>query len=245
MLDGDVAYGSAAEEVRLGGIQPVPATDEGARTERRVDLVPGEHEVVDPCRRHIHRAVRNQLRAIDRETGAVAMGEHREFGERQHLAGDIGRPRDREQRERLLFECGGYGCHGRGEAGTREQHTVFPALPRQQVGVVLDVENEHRAADRPGKEVQRVRAVAGEDHEVVVACAEAMAHGVPGRLVEGGAHLGEVPGTPVHAGVVGQHLVDVRPHGEERRGARGIVEVGVRDLAARHERYPYASARDR
>lgn len=38
---------AAACQVRRGGVQPVAAADKHARAERRVDLVPGEREVVD------------------------------------------------------------------------------------------------------------------------------------------------------------------------------------------------------
>src|SRR5699024_5395093 len=51
----------------------------------------------------------------------------------------------------------------------------------------------------------------------------------PGLLIQGGGHLGEIPGAPVHAGIQRQRPVHCVGH--RRQGGRGgrVVEVGVRN----------------
>ena len=95
--------------------------------------------------------------------------------------------------------------------------------------MVLDVQVDHLAAGRHGRgqQVQRVGGVPGEDHHVVRPGADEGADRGPGRLVEPGAHLRGVAGAAVHAGVVRQHLGHPGRHRGQRRGARGVVQVGV------------------
>ena len=70
--EADLADRAAARQVRRGGVQPVAAADQHARAERRVDLVPGEREVVDAGRGEVDAPVRDQLRAVDGDPRAVA-----------------------------------------------------------------------------------------------------------------------------------------------------------------------------
>ena len=97
--------------------------------------------------------------------------------DRQHLAGDVGRPGDGDQGRRARGELGPQGDEGRPLRRTGQDAAVAPALPGQQVGVVLDVEYDDvpcpaRARDAAGEQVQRVGGVAGEDHDVVAAGAD-------------------------------------------------------------------------
>lgn len=111
-------------------------------------------------------------------------------------------------------------------------------LPRQQRGVVFRLEDEHLAVNREGggEQVEGVGRGAGEDDLVVAPAVEELRDGPAGVLEEVGGQLGEVPGAAVHAAVVRGVRGDVVPHPLEGGGAGGVVERGVGDLTAGHER---------
>jgi hypothetical protein len=98
--------------------------------------------------------------------------------------------------------------------------------------VVLDVEIDDRAWRRGRQQVQRVRRVPGEDHDVFAAGPDERGHLSTGGFVGRGTDEGGVSSPPVHAGVQGQDLVDPGRHALQGRRAGRIVEVGVWHLAA-------------
>ena len=73
---------AAAGEVRRRGVEPVPPTDEHPRAVRRVELVAGEGEVVDADRGDVDPTVRDELRPVDRDAGAVAVRDLGQLGQR-------------------------------------------------------------------------------------------------------------------------------------------------------------------
>jgi hypothetical protein len=186
--------------------------------------VPGQRQVVRAGRGQVDPAVRGQLRGVDDDPGAGRVGQLHDPAQRRHLAGHVGRPGHRDQRERLALQRVGEPVEGLPDGRRGLQHP--PGPPGQQGRVVLEVEPQHRPGDAPGQQVQRVGGVAGEHHDVVLAGPDERGDGVAAALDDGGAHLRGVPGAAVHAGVVRQqfgHVVGDRAQG---RGARRQVEVG-------------------
>ena len=69
--------------------EPVALADEGAGPVRRVQLVPGQREVVDPVALHVDRRMGRQLRRVDQQPRAVLVRHARDLGERPDLAGHV------------------------------------------------------------------------------------------------------------------------------------------------------------
>jgi len=153
--------------------------------------------------------VGDELRAVDGDPRAVGVREAREVGEGQALTRHVGRARDREQRgrrprqlvtdrpqglrqgrPRLDGPRPGYPCAGCPRTA---------GVPGQQVRVMLDVQVHHGAWHRGREEVERVRGVPREDHDVVTARAGEPGKRRPGGLVGAGADRGGVARAPVHA----------------------------------------------
>ena len=166
----DLVHRATAGQVGGRGVQPVPAADERAGAERGVGLVAGEDDVVGAGRGEREGPVRDELRAVDQHAGTAGPGERDDLGQRQRLPGDVGRPGDRDQRVRRPGQLVAQRPQGADDGGRGGQHGDRPAaLPRQQVGVVLAVEHQHRAAlgDRAREQVERVGGVPGEHADVV------------------------------------------------------------------------------
>jgi hypothetical protein len=204
---GDEAYladRAAACQVRRGGVQPVGPADKHPGAERRVDLVPGEREVVEARRGEADAPVRDELRAVDGDPRAVGVREARELGEGQALPRHVGRAGDGQQRGRRARQLGPDRLQGfrHGRARPHRPRAACPCavrLPGQQVRVVLDVQVHHRPGHGGREQVERVGGVPGEDHDVVRAGPGERAERRPGGLVAAGAGGGGVPGAPVHA----------------------------------------------
>jgi len=122
----------------------------------------------------------------------------------------------------------------------RGDRPVRAGPPGQQVRVVLDVQAQHPAGDGGGQQVQRVRGVAGEHHDVRRARPDELADALPRPLQQRGADLREVARTPVHAREQRQDVGDVRRDRLQGGGAGREVEVGVLGRAAGDQRHPCA-----
>ena len=136
----------------------------------RVQLVAGERDVVHARRGEVDAPVRRELRGVDDDPGAVRVREVRELRDRQQLAGDVARPGDGEQRGGRSARAPATRGHGAARGCARPRRSdAARRSPRQQVRVVLDVEEEHLAVRRDGggQQVQRVGRVPDEDHDVV------------------------------------------------------------------------------
>ncbi len=212
-------------EIRLGGVEPVSAADERSRTERRVQLVAGEREVVHTDLGEIDTAVGHELRTVDEDPGAGSVCELGEFGDRQDLTGDVGSTGDGEQGRGGALEFDREAPHRLGD-GVRGLDDAR-ILPGQQIRVMLDVEHDDIAGHRTREQVQRIGGVAREDDDLVVGRADEARDGRAGVLVGGGADPRGVSGTAVHARVEGQQLRDAVGDGGQRRCARRVVEVRV------------------
>ena len=225
----DLRDGPAAGQVRSGGVEPVAAPDQRSGSEGRVELVPGERDVVDPGRGEVDAAVRGELRGVDGDPRAGRVGDRGDPPQRQHLAGDVGRPGDGEQcrrggaQRRLQRGEGLLDCARRGQRPVRS----VGARQRQQVRVVLDVEAQHGPRDGGGQQVQRVGGVAGEHHDVRRAGPDELADALAGPLQQRGADLREVARAAVHARQQRQDVGDVRGDRLQGRRAGREVEVGV------------------
>ena len=110
--------------------------------------------------------------------------------------------------------------------------------PREQIGVMLEIECEHRGTGRQGvgEQVQRVGGVAGEDDGVVGPCTDEPAHRLACVLERFAADGRCEPGAAVHAAVPGQERVDGVGDDLQRRCARGVVEMHESSVPAGHER---------
>ena len=89
-VERDAPHGTAAGEQRRGAGEPRPARDESARSERGVELVARERDVVDAEAAQVERAMRRELRGVGEELGAVRVGQRRQRPERPDLAGHVG-----------------------------------------------------------------------------------------------------------------------------------------------------------
>ena len=242
-VDPGVLHGSAAGQVRGAGVEPVGTADQHPGAERRVELVPGEGEVVDVVRGDVDPPVRRQLGGVDDDPGAVFVGQGGQCPDRQDLTGDVGGAGDGEQADAAVGEFPTEQFQRGGEGGGGDDAAVRHALPRQQVGVVFDVEVEHFAGvhavddgQAAGQQVQGIGGVPGEDHRIVRAAAHEIADNGAGVLVDRGADLGGVAGAAVDAGVERQDLVEVGRDDGQRRGRGAVVQVRVADVAALDER---------
>lgn len=139
--------------------------------------VPGERQVVNPGCCQVNSSVRSQLRTVDGDPRSVPVGCRREFAERKHLTGDVGRAGDGQQRGRparqLLVQCGNGIRHGR----SVRHYPGAISLPGQQVCVVFYIEHNYLAWHRRRQQIERIRGVAGKDHVVVGAGADKTADG--------------------------------------------------------------------
>ena len=97
VVERDPPHRAAALQPRLRRRQPRAARNQRSGTERGVELVPGDREVVDPERLEIDRAVWRELRRVDEDLGTCRVGQLRQFRDRPYLTRDIGSARDREQ----------------------------------------------------------------------------------------------------------------------------------------------------
>ena len=232
VVEVDPGHGPAAREVGRRGVEPVATADQRSRPVGRVELVPGQRDVVHARRREVDAAVRGELRGVDGDPGARGVGDRHDPVQRQYLAGDVRGAGHGEQRRR--------GGPQRGvEIGERLRDrrgcghgAVRPGAPGQQVRVVLDVETQDRAGHGRGQQVQCVRGVAGEDDDVVLPGPDELPDALPGPLQQCGAHLREVARAAVHAREQRQDVGDVRRDRFESGCAGGEIEVGVLGPAA-------------
>ena len=224
-VGGDVAHRAATREVRPAGVEPVRAPGENARAVRGVDLVAGEGDVVDVPGGDVERAVRRQLRGVERDPRAVAVREPGDLLDRPHLARHVGGARHRDERgasaERAQLRLQRVERLRGARRDRQVAHVAAP--PRQQVRVVLARERQHRRAwrQRARQQVEGVGRVAREQHEIVVARADERVHDLARPRVRLGAHERGEARPAVHAAVVGQQLRD-----------------GVGDLPQRRRRSP-------
>ena len=229
---------AAAAQVGRSGVEPVAAPGQHPGAVRRIQLVAGEDDVVDAARGDVDDPVRRELRSVDQNPGLVALSDGHDVGQRPELAGDVRGAGDddqavlgarRDQRgvqvlERVLDA-----------RGHRERSDLDPArlLPGQERRVVLGLEHEHLGPARQGagEQVRRVGGVAGEDDEVVLAGPDELRHLDPGLLVPRGGDPARIPVAAVDRRVRLQCGVDGGLDADQRRGGRGVVEVGVLHLA--------------
>ena len=176
--------------------------------------------------------------ASTRTRAPAPLRDGHDLGQRPQLAGDVRGAGDDDQT---------VGRHRRGQGRLEVLERVLDArrhrqrrdlhasrlLPGQQRRVVLGLEDEHLGAARqaPGEQVRRVGGVAGEDDEVVLAGADEPGDLDPRLLVPGGGDPARIPVAAVDGGVRLQGGVDGSLDADQRRGGRGVVEVGVLDLA--------------
>jgi hypothetical protein len=226
----DHARGTASAKVGLGLVEPVAAPDQGPGTERRVELVPRERDVVEALRVEVDGPMRGQLRGVDEDARAVPVGDGCEGLEGKNLPRDVARAGDREE-PHAPAACLERFFGAREEPGLRPHHgqEAMPAeaAPRQEVRVVLEREAHDVGVvgQRRGEECDRVRRVPREDHLVLVARADEAADAHARRLEELARHGGGEARATVRAAVVGPQRVDrgVRL----REPARGGGVVGV------------------
>ena len=93
----DVGDHPAAAEERRHRIQDVLAGPKDTDAGRTEHLVTGEDEEVDVECHDVGRGVRDRLRAVDGDQGAVAVSDRREFANRVDRAQDVRHAGDREQ----------------------------------------------------------------------------------------------------------------------------------------------------
>ena len=236
--------GAAAGKVRRSGVEPV-RRDPPARRSRKARTACG------PRRRGSRRRPRRCRCGGAARAGRRPPRSGRRIRGPARRGARIGRispvtldaPVTARRLTSPCFEFGPEGCRWCLDGVGRHDAAVRDALPRQQVGVVLDVQVEdfpgvvvvhHGQAAR--QQVQRIGGVPREDYGVVRAAANEVADDVPGIFVDGGADLRGVAGAAVHAGVERQDLVEVGRDDGQRRCGRPVVEVGVADVAALDQR---------
>ena len=198
--------GAAARQVRGGGVEPVAAPDQRPRAERGVELVPGQRDVVDASRGEVDAAVRGELRGVDAPPGRPPRGRSRRSarsGSTSPVTLDAPVTATQRRRGRRAGRASSAArvsatVRGRGQRPVRRARP-----PRQQVGVVLDVEAQRRLAGHGGgQQVQRVGGVAGEHHDVVGPGPDELADRARAPLQQRGADLRGVARAAVHARVV-------------------------------------------
>ncbi len=244
-VEGDRGHRTAAPQIRLAAVEPVPAPDQDPGAERRVGLVTGERQIVDTVEGDADAPVGYELGAVDGEARAVAVRDRREPAERQRLPGHVARARDREERSPPRAEFLIHPPERLLDGLARADDARCVAHPGQEVGVMLDVENDGLARNDGGQQVERVRGVAREHDEVVLARAHEVADHLACVLVCGRRHLGQVPGAAVHAGVEREHIGDVGGDRGERRRARRVVQVDRPRRSAVDQRHLLSGADDR
>lgn len=246
---GDGPAGPAPGEVRLGGAQPVGASGQHPGAERRVQLVAGEGHPVDVQLGQRDGPVRGELGGVQHDAGAVGVGGGGQFADRPDLPGDVGGAGDADQCRAVRLAGGEgplQGADGLLVAAGRVEDGEAGGAPGQQRGVVLGLEDEDLAPFGEGayQQVEGVGGGAGEEELVAGAAAEEGGDGGPALLEEVGGELGEVPGAPVDAAVVGGVGGHVVPDPLEGGGAGGVVEGGVGALPAGGERDGHVGAQN-
>lgn len=109
---------------------------------------------------------------------------------------------------------------------------------------VSKTKTSHPSGRAPTSRLRGVGGGAGEEELVAGAAAEEGGDGGPALLEEVGGELGEVPGAPVDAAVVGGVGGHVVPDPLEGGGAGGVVEGGVGALPAGGERDGHVGAQN-
>ena len=99
-----------------------------------------------------------ELRGVDRDPGAVPVRHRGEGGDRPHLAGDVARARSRATRPRPCAAAAPRPARRPPPPGGGAPAGGPRAPPRQQVGVVLGVERDHRRAGRAAPRASRFSA---------------------------------------------------------------------------------------
>ena len=77
LVEVDPGHGAPAGEVGRRGVEPVAAPDQRPRAEGRVELVPGQRDVVHAGRGEVDPAVRGELCGVDGHAGARARARSR------------------------------------------------------------------------------------------------------------------------------------------------------------------------
>ena len=93
----DPAHGATAIEVRRRPIEPVAPADEGAGSERGVQLVPGERDVVGAEPLEVEAAMRRELGGVDDDAGAVLVRRGDDRRQRHQLPRHVARARDGDE----------------------------------------------------------------------------------------------------------------------------------------------------
>ena len=234
--------GAAARQVGRRGLQPVGPADQRARTERGVELVPGEHHVVDVERGDVDPPVRGELRGVQHDARAVPSGDRGQFGDRPELTGDVGRAGEHDQArpDRAVGQRRGQRATGLRSSvsgvlilvtcGPRHgSSAAWCSVSNSTTDVALGSDLASRFSESV---VLRVNTTASDR-----CAADEGAQHVAGLLVDPRRHLRGEPGAAVHAGVPGQQLVDrVLDRLKARRAGR-VVEVGVGHPAAVQQRH--------
>jgi len=171
LVQGDELDRAASAQERRAAREPVRPPEQSAGPIRRVHLVAGECEVVDVEGGHVYRAMRRELRRVDEDPRAVAMGYLRDLPHRPYLAGHVRRARHGDehlppaQSPERMFEM------REGLTGTLRDREIGdgPALPGEQVGVVLAREGHDMrpVGEAARQEIRGIRSVARDDHRVV------------------------------------------------------------------------------
>ena len=175
-----------------------------------------ERQVVDAGCREVDPAVRQQLRGVHREPRPCACASAASSSIGQHLARHVGRAGHRREAAGRRRELGVERLERRGDRGTA--HHDSARVPRQEVGVVLDVEHHGLAGHRGCEQVERVGRVAREHDEVVVAGADVAGDRGTRLLDERGRRLRRVAAAAVHARVVRAARVRRAPRPRRARG---------------------------
>jgi hypothetical protein len=229
--------------VRCSGIEPVRAAHQHAGTKRCVELVAREGDVVDVVRGDVDPPVWGQLGRIHCDPCPVLVRQRGKGTDGKDFARDVGSSGHGEQADAALPQFRTDGVNGFRNGVRCHDAAVGDTLPRQEVGVVLNVEVQDVAVgpsvgdgQAARQQVEGVSGVPGKDHRIVRAAAHEVADDGAGVLIDRGADLGGVAGTAVDAGVEGQDLVEVGLHHREGGGRCAIVQVGVPDVAAVDQR---------
>ena len=98
---------------------------------------------------------------------------------------------------------------------------VHVGTPHSVTALVQD------ALHAASQKIQRIGGVASENDGVIGACTDKLGHDLPRVFVHRGADLRGETSTAVHAGVVGQDLVQVRGHFSNGWGGRRVVQIRV------------------
>ena len=160
----------AAGQKRVTGLEQLPRTDEGAGTERGIELVAAEGQVVGVRRQ---RPVRCELGGIDHHRDAPVVGGPDDGVERREPSRHVGGAGHRQQRggRPAGIECLADIVHGeRSRLRALDVATLGQPPPGEQVGVVLDHRGHHHVvrpeAETVGQMVDGLRGVAAEDGDI-------------------------------------------------------------------------------